>query len=79
MHEKSEFDADKDKTKFRQYEDASDRVKNFYSTKYGIYTPGCWLWAGQCHTELGSRRVPVSYCQGSEYPTAGGVGHDPVS
>ncbi len=27
---KSEFDADKDKTKFRQYEDACDRVKKFY-------------------------------------------------
>jgi inositol oxygenase len=30
MHEKSEFDAEKDKTKFRQYEEAPDRVKNFY-------------------------------------------------
>jgi len=30
MYEKSEFDADKDKTKFRQFEDASDRVKSFY-------------------------------------------------
>ena len=29
-YEKSQFDAEKDKTKFRQYEDASDRVKNFY-------------------------------------------------
>ncbi|RYP67075.1 hypothetical protein DL769_005863 [Monosporascus sp. CRB-8-3] len=28
--ERSQFDADKDKTKFRQYEDACDRVKNFY-------------------------------------------------
>lgn len=27
---KSQFDAEKDKTKFRQYEDACDRVKNFY-------------------------------------------------
>lgn len=30
IYEKSEFDAEKDKTKFRQYEDANDRVKNFY-------------------------------------------------
>ena len=30
LYEKSEFDAEKDKTKFRQYEDACDRVKNFY-------------------------------------------------
>lgn len=29
-YEKSQFDAEKDKTKFRQYEEASDRVKNFY-------------------------------------------------
>ncbi|RYO78489.1 hypothetical protein DL766_002436 [Monosporascus sp. MC13-8B] len=28
--ERSQFDAEKDKTKFRQYEDACDRVKNFY-------------------------------------------------
>ncbi|RYP44206.1 hypothetical protein DL768_009322 [Monosporascus sp. mg162] len=27
---RSQFDAEKDKTKFRQYEDACDRVKNFY-------------------------------------------------
>lgn len=30
MYEKSQFDAEKDKTQFRQYEDACDRVKNFY-------------------------------------------------
>lgn len=30
MTDESEFDKEKDKTKFRQYEDASDRVKNFY-------------------------------------------------
>lgn len=30
MCEESKFDAEKDKTQFRQYEDASDRVKNFY-------------------------------------------------
>jgi len=34
MYEPSEFDADKDKTKFRQYEDASDRVKNFYREQH---------------------------------------------
>ncbi|RYP93630.1 hypothetical protein DL770_000262 [Monosporascus sp. CRB-9-2] len=28
--DRSQFDAEKDKTKFRQYEDACDRVKNFY-------------------------------------------------
>lgn len=34
MHEKSGFDADKDKTQFRQYEAASDRVKNFYREQH---------------------------------------------
>jgi inositol oxygenase len=29
--DESEFDAAKDKTGFRQYEDACDRVKNFYA------------------------------------------------
>ncbi|KAK5996660.1 Inositol oxygenase 1 [Cladobotryum mycophilum] len=31
---KSKFDADKDKTNFRQYEDACDRVKNFYKEQH---------------------------------------------
>ncbi|KAJ6012143.1 hypothetical protein N7522_002498 [Penicillium canescens] len=30
LYEESEFDKEKDKTNFRQYEDACDRVKNFY-------------------------------------------------
>jgi len=34
MLEKSEFDAEKDKTKFRQYEDACDRVKAFYKEQH---------------------------------------------
>ncbi|KAI6877604.1 hypothetical protein KC334_g17545, partial [Hortaea werneckii] len=29
IYEKSQFDSEKDKTQFRQYEDACDRVKNF--------------------------------------------------
>ncbi|TDZ38812.1 Inositol oxygenase 1 [Colletotrichum spinosum] len=32
--EESKFDADKDKTAFRQYEDACDRVKNFYKEQH---------------------------------------------
>ncbi|KAI0782053.1 myo-inositol oxygenase [Abortiporus biennis] len=32
--EESHFDADKDKTKFRQYEEACDRVKNFYKEQH---------------------------------------------
>lgn len=34
MTEASEFDAEKDKTQFRQYEDACDRVKNFYREQH---------------------------------------------
>jgi inositol oxygenase len=34
MNERSEFDAKKDKTKFRQYEEANDRVKNFYREQH---------------------------------------------
>lgn len=34
MYEKSEFDVDKDKSKFRQYEDACDRVKSFYREQH---------------------------------------------
>ncbi|KAH8710061.1 hypothetical protein GQ44DRAFT_714747 [Phaeosphaeriaceae sp. PMI808] len=30
IYQQSQFDASKDKTQFRQYEDACDRVKNFY-------------------------------------------------
>lgn len=31
----SEFDAEKDKTTFRQYEDACERVKTFYREQHG--------------------------------------------
>ncbi|OJK03687.1 hypothetical protein ASPACDRAFT_1863152 [Aspergillus aculeatus ATCC 16872] len=34
LYEESEFDKEKDKTKFRQYEDACDRVKNFYKEQH---------------------------------------------
>ena len=34
MYEKSKFDEDKDKTQFRNYEDACDRVKNFYKEQH---------------------------------------------
>lgn len=29
-YEKSQFDSEKDKTQFRKYEEACDRIKNFY-------------------------------------------------
>jgi inositol oxygenase len=34
MLEKSQFDAEKDKAKFRQYEDACDKVKDFYREQH---------------------------------------------
>lgn len=34
IFEKSQFDADKDKTQFRQYEEACDRVKSFYREQH---------------------------------------------
>jgi len=34
IYEKSKFDEGKDKTQFRQYEDACDRVKNFYREQH---------------------------------------------
>ena len=38
MHAASEFDAEKDKTQFRQYEDASDAVKKFYLEQHSKQT-----------------------------------------
>ncbi|KAK3675179.1 hypothetical protein LTR78_005113 [Recurvomyces mirabilis] len=34
IYERSKFDAEKDKAQFRQYEDACDRVKNFYREQH---------------------------------------------
>ncbi|KAI0842371.1 DUF706-domain-containing protein [Hypoxylon sp. FL0890] len=36
--DKSQFDSEKDKTKFRQYEEACDRVKNFYREQHAKQT-----------------------------------------
>ena len=35
--DESKFDASKDKTNFRKYEDACDRVKNFYREQHGAF------------------------------------------
>ena len=35
--ERSKFDAEKDKNNFRQYEEACDRVKNFYREQHGEF------------------------------------------
>src|ERR1700722_5629189 len=34
--DRSEFDKGKDKTQFRQYQDACDRVKSFYKEQHGM-------------------------------------------
>ena len=34
--DETDFDAGKDKAQFRQYEDACDRVKNFYKEQHGM-------------------------------------------
>ena len=39
--ETSDFDAEKDKAKFRQYEDACDRVKTFYKEQHGMAPRPC--------------------------------------
>ncbi|KAJ5739283.1 hypothetical protein N7533_012067 [Penicillium manginii] len=38
LYDESEFDKEKDKTNFRQYEDACDRVKNFYKEQHSKQT-----------------------------------------
>jgi inositol oxygenase len=38
LHDKSEFDQAKDKTTFRQFNDAGDRVKNFYAQQHTLQT-----------------------------------------
>lgn len=35
-NEKPEFDETKDKTQFRDYDAACDRVKNFYKEQHGM-------------------------------------------
>lgn len=49
----SEFDAEKDKTKFRQYDEACDRVRNFYKEQHG----DCLVRQDSLHcSDRGSRR-----------------------
>ena len=37
-NDKSEFDEGKDKSKFRDYESACDRVKAFYKEQHGMFS-----------------------------------------
>jgi inositol oxygenase len=48
--DESEFDAAKDKAGFRQYEDACDRVKNFYAVRlYILFVAVLWLTRQEQH------------------------------
>ena len=40
----SEFDAEKDKAKFRQYDEACDRVKDFYREQPGACVSDVRQW-----------------------------------
>ena len=40
--DESDLDPEKDKARFRQYEDACDRVKNFYKEQHGTI-PSCLI------------------------------------
>ena len=48
----SQFDAEKDKTQFRQYEEACERVKNFYREQHG-----------RCHSTV-SHSSPLTHHPG---------------
>lgn len=57
--EESAFDADKDKTQFRQYEAACDRVKNFYQEQHGAPPVLLQLFSSlllHCIAESGAQR-----------------------
>lgn len=46
----SEFDAGKDKAKFRQYDEACDRVKAFYKEQHGMHRGHCRLQTSSKHS-----------------------------
>ena len=48
IYENSQFDAEKDKTQFRQYEDACDRVKDFYKEQHSKQNVAYNLKARNC-------------------------------
>lgn len=61
----SQFDASKDKTQFRQYEDACDRVKDFYREQHTQQTVAYNLWARH-HFLRARRREPLTVWQAME-------------
>lgn len=61
----SQFDAAKDKTQFRQYEEACDRVKGFYREQHTQQTVAYNLWARHHHLRA-RRREPLTVWQAME-------------
>lgn len=61
----SQFDASKDKTQFRQYEEACDRVKGFYREQHTQQTVAYNLWARH-HFLRARRREPLTVWEAME-------------
>ena len=62
---KSQFDAAKDKTQFRQYDEACDRVKDFYREQHTKQTVAYNKWARD-HFLRERRREPMTVWQAME-------------
>jgi hypothetical protein len=50
--DESEFDAEKDKARFRQYEDACERVKTFYKEQHGMMRAWLFVYRNQLLTSV---------------------------
>ncbi|KAK4038853.1 inositol oxygenase [Parachaetomium inaequale] len=62
----SHFDAEKDKSKFRQYDDACDRVKNFYAEQHAKQTVAHNLAARQHFYSPARQRAEMSIWEAME-------------
>lgn len=62
----AKFDADKDKTNFRQYEDACDRVKNFYAEQHAKQTVAYNLQARTRFRSAARKRVELTIWEAME-------------
>jgi inositol oxygenase len=58
--DESEFDAEKDKARFRQYEDACDRVKNFYKEQHGTI-PRLMVFGTHSHVATTTEKQTVEF------------------
>lgn len=62
----AKFDAEKDKTNFRQYEDACDRVKNFYAEQHAKQTVAYNLKARNRFNSASRKRVELTIWEAME-------------